>query len=274
MRRVWIEERVGWHVFSRGSRRLDLFRDESDFREFLSILAFALKVSGCALMGYCLMSNHYHFILWGNSREVSNCMRRLNHLYSLYHNKKYDLSGHAFEGPYRAYLQGSPLLLLNRLAYVFLNPVTAKIVQKAESYPWSSFRSFMGWEAPPFLINPYPVLRILSDNAEQARQLFLQIMERQAARPKLKIRDVPTRTEIHLDQVTWLLEGAHDRASLLAPEDPMLVALFWGRQCGIPLYTLCRAPHAPPRHTLEEQLTALALRIQGDPDLARRLALP
>ena len=61
-----------WHVFARGSRRLGLYFEEQDFREFLMFLREALIVSGCSLYGYCLMDNHYHLILRGDQSQLTD----------------------------------------------------------------------------------------------------------------------------------------------------------------------------------------------------------
>src|SRR5262249_36414557 len=138
-----------WHVFSRGTRRLELFRDEPDYAAFLNCLRFALKESGCLLWAYALMSNHDHLVIFGDSDQVSVCMYHLNRLYATSHNKKYRLGGHAFDGPYGAVRIPTDGMLLWTLAYVFLNPVKAGLCSTAEDYPWSGYRSFIGLEGSP-----------------------------------------------------------------------------------------------------------------------------
>ena len=71
-------DRIGWHVIARGARRLDLFRDDVDFTTFLSMLRFALRVSGAALWAFTLMSNHYHLVMQLGVGGLSRGMQSLN----------------------------------------------------------------------------------------------------------------------------------------------------------------------------------------------------
>ena len=47
----------------RGVRRLEIFQDDFDKMVFLEILKDELSKNGCKLHAYCLMSNHFHFLL-------------------------------------------------------------------------------------------------------------------------------------------------------------------------------------------------------------------
>src|SRR5258706_4456804 len=148
MRRLQCDP-AGWHVFARGTRRLLLFRDDADFETFLRFLGFSLFKSGCELWAYALMSNHYHLILYGSSGQLSKCMFHLNRLYSRYHNERYNLGGHVFHGPYKAFRAPTFRLLLWKVAYVFLNPVKAALCDHPEEYLWSGYSSFLGMEGSP-----------------------------------------------------------------------------------------------------------------------------
>src|SRR5687767_1712152 len=106
-RRVRFEESLDWHVFNRGSRRMALFRDDQDARVFAALLQTALNLSGCVLWAYLLMTNHFHLAIRGSSDQLSRCMRYAEGFYSIYHNKRYGLSGAAFEGRYESYPQGT-----------------------------------------------------------------------------------------------------------------------------------------------------------------------
>src|SRR5688500_16136072 len=145
-RRVHFEEPVDWHVFNRGSRRMALFRDDEDARVVSALLQRALERSGCALWAYVLMTNHFHFAIRGGSDQLRRCMHYVEWLYSLYHNKRYGLSGAAFEKRYEAYPQGTLPLLLRTIAYLLMNPVAAGMVESPDAYSWSNHASFFGGE--------------------------------------------------------------------------------------------------------------------------------
>jgi REP element-mobilizing transposase RayT len=147
-----------WHLFNRGSRRMALFHDDQDARVFLARLRKAAELAGCIVWAYTLMTNHFHLVVRASSEQLSRFTHHLQRLYSLYHNHRWNLSGCAFAGPYGLVRQASPGMLLRTLAYVFLNPVTARLVDRPEDWTWTSFRAFMGIGPSWLWLNPLPLL--------------------------------------------------------------------------------------------------------------------
>ena len=235
---------IAWHVLSRGVRRLDLFREEEDFRQFLGILKLALIASDCFIRAYVLMSNHYHFMLYGATGQVTECMKRTNYLYSRYYNRKYGHTGHTFDCHYRSYAQPSYFLMLHRIAYIFLNPVTGGLVVRPEDYFWSGFHSFMGMEGSPLSVDASPALDGLDPVPGRAREKFRAILKLEArlaaARKGARAEgDRPIRSKLMEEEFVWLLERARgvDSQHGLPPEK---VAAWWGHLCGIPSPVMAR----------------------------------
>jgi hypothetical protein len=52
-----------YHVMSRGDRREAIFYDDADRQEFLRTLGEACQKTGWQVHAYCLMSNHFHFVI-------------------------------------------------------------------------------------------------------------------------------------------------------------------------------------------------------------------
>ena len=55
---------VVYHVLNRANRRLRIFKKPSDFEAFEQILSEAIERFDMRLCGYCIMSNHWHLVLW------------------------------------------------------------------------------------------------------------------------------------------------------------------------------------------------------------------
>jgi len=55
-----------YHVMARGNRRDMIFLDDSDREMFLNTLGQACERSGHQVLGWVLMSNHYHLALRTN----------------------------------------------------------------------------------------------------------------------------------------------------------------------------------------------------------------
>jgi len=52
-----------YHLMSRGDRREEIFRDDSDRSRFLEVLGKACLKNGWQVHAYCLMSNHFHAVV-------------------------------------------------------------------------------------------------------------------------------------------------------------------------------------------------------------------
>jgi REP element-mobilizing transposase RayT len=232
MRRIPSDSAI-WHVFDRGARRLNLCRDEEDFRTFLAILKESLRKAACELWAFALMMNHYHLLLRGSTRQVTLVLRSLNYRYSRYHNRKYALSGHAFESPYRAYPQKTRITALYKAAYIFLNPVTAGLVSRPEDYRWSGYRSFLGLPDDLGLPVSAEPMRLLGQDPVQARSEFDIVMGREKELVARRKSEGITRRELMRNEWSSLLDHARRQGSRggFSAED---LALVWGDRAGIP----------------------------------------
>jgi putative transposase len=53
-----------YHVLNRANGRLRIFRKDGDFLAFEQILAEGIERYSMRLCGYCIMSNHWHLLVW------------------------------------------------------------------------------------------------------------------------------------------------------------------------------------------------------------------
>jgi REP element-mobilizing transposase RayT len=250
-----------------------LFRDNQDFTRFQNILVYALKESGCILWAYVLMTNHYHLVLRGNSRELTACMRRVNFMYSRYHNKKYSLDGHAFDGPYQAFRQATPWLMLHTIAYVFFNPVKGGICARPEDYSWSCYRCYLGQPGSPPRVEAASLMATIDPDLKKVWAAFHLAMELQERRPSRPAIGRPTMIDLHQEQFEWLLEHARSIAHRLEGEDPLLVAMLWARDIGVTPKAIAKVLGYRTTDRVRKQLFQFKKRLQQDPNLKARLAL-
>lgn len=272
MRRVQESERIGWHVINRGARRLQLFHEPSDFPQFLTFLKYSLAMSGAILWAYSLLSNHFHMVLYATSEELRACMQRLDRLYSKYHNRKYSLVGHAFDGPYRAYRQ-DPSVLLRCIAYVLFNPVKAFLVDDPKEYAWSCYRQYLGLPGSPLEADLKSLIEVAGPDPKVAWKHFHRAVEVEAKRPNRPYSDGLTMTALHSQQFEWLLEIARERKGHLAGEPPELVAMYWARQQGLAVKAIAQVMGVPSR-AVSDSIYRLGKRLKTNPALQTLLLCP
>jgi len=141
-----------YHVTSRGDRQEKIFRDDDDRRSFLRILGQMAERFDARLLAYCLMGNHYHLVLQTRQANLSRCMRQLNGVYTQAFNRRHELTGHLFQGRFKAILVDRDSYLVTLCRYVERNPVAAKLVGSCDAWEWSSFLAHVGSAvAPPWL---------------------------------------------------------------------------------------------------------------------------
>ena len=138
-----------YHVTSRGNEKKDIFKDDQDRATFLRILEHVNKRYHWLCHAYCLMGTHYHLLIETPDGNLALGMRQLNGVYTQARNKRYNKTGHIFQGRYKAILIQKDSHLLEVCRYVVLNPVRAGMVEKPDDWPWSSYRATAGLEQPP-----------------------------------------------------------------------------------------------------------------------------
>ena len=94
----------------------------------------------CQVHAYCLMTNHVHFLVTPESRTaISDTMKVVGSRYTAYINRCYGRTGTLWEGRHRSSLVQTERYLLTCMRYIELNPVRAGMVERPETYRWSSY---------------------------------------------------------------------------------------------------------------------------------------
>ena len=101
------------------------------------------RFSGIRLIAYCLMPNHFHFVLRQDEPgAMSKYFGRLCKSYTRAINKAYQRTGHLFEGKYRIKHIDDRSYLIHLTRYVHLNPVRSGLVESPENWEFSSFKDY------------------------------------------------------------------------------------------------------------------------------------
>jgi REP element-mobilizing transposase RayT len=160
-----------YHVITRGNNRQVVFKEDDDYRKFLSLLQREKQKHPFYLYAYVLMTNHVHLLVERQTDPLSGIMQRILTGYAQYWNRKYRKVGHVFQGRYKAILCQKDAYLSELVRYIHLNPVRAKMVRRAEAYRWSSHRAYLGLEKCPWLDSD-EVLRYFGAKRKRAVEMY------------------------------------------------------------------------------------------------------
>ncbi len=96
---------------------------------------------------FCLMPNHFHFLLKGVERRgINQFMSNFQNSFAKYFNIKTTRTGSLFQQNFRAVRIESDEQLIHVSRYIHLNPMTAfliRTIEELESYPWSSYPDYI-----------------------------------------------------------------------------------------------------------------------------------
>jgi putative transposase len=136
-----------YHIYNRGINSDVLFKDKTNYEYFLRL--HDLHISPIAeTYAWCLMKNHFHFLVRiKNSEEIniekkilpSQSFSNLFNAYTKAFNKLYNRHGALFERPFRRKQINCDKYMQNLIIYIHNNPVHHKICEHPLEYPWSSY---------------------------------------------------------------------------------------------------------------------------------------
>ena len=166
-----------YHVLNRGTGGIPIFKNRYDYQKFIQIFLYyqnenpPVRFSRLSLLSkdqreeifsrlkkeknfrveiiaYCLMPNHFHFLLKQTKEGgIANFIRLSTNSYARYFNTKYQRKGSLFEGRFGAVRIENEFQLLHVSRYIHLNPYSSFLVKNLTSlanYPFSSLPEYLG----------------------------------------------------------------------------------------------------------------------------------
>lgn len=146
-----------YHIYNRGNNQQPVFFREANYLYFLQKCQKYIKPFG-EIFAWCLMPNHFHFLININRESlnpvhsgsiimpaITNGFRLLQSSYAKGINIQEGRTGNLFQQKTRAkFVSDSEDYPRTAFFYIHQNPVEAGLVQKAEDWPYSSFRDYTG----------------------------------------------------------------------------------------------------------------------------------
>jgi putative transposase len=148
-----------YHVLNRGNGRARVFHDADDNHDFVRLLQKACARLPMRLVGFCLMPNHFHLVVWPRGdHDLGPWMQWLMTAHVHGYRKRYGGSGHVWQGRFKAFPIEQDDHLWTVLRYAERNPLRAGLVVRAEDWPWSSLPVWLKQPLMPWL-DPGPAPR-------------------------------------------------------------------------------------------------------------------
>lgn len=160
-----------YHVFNRGVEKRTTFLDKRDYRRFIETMNYYrvknppvrfsykdrpnltnankdVNKNGSPLaeiISFCLMPNHFHILIKQIvEKGITNLLSKLTNSYTKYFNIRTHRVGPLFQGTFKAVRIEDDEQLLHVSRYIHLNPFLGYLAKDLKTYPYSSYREFLG----------------------------------------------------------------------------------------------------------------------------------
>jgi putative transposase len=130
-----------FHVLNRAVGRRTLFHKEADYLAFEIVLEETLRIRPMRICAYCVMPNHWHFVLWPErDGELSAFLQQLTNTHvKRWKAHRHEVGyGHLYQGRFKCFPVQTDEYFYDVVRYVERNALRANLVTRAELWPWSS----------------------------------------------------------------------------------------------------------------------------------------
>jgi REP element-mobilizing transposase RayT len=133
-----------YHIYHRGADRQKIFFETENYFYFLRLLNKYRERLAMNVVAYCLLPNHFHFVLQPRKTDtLSDFMRRLQLSYVQAINKRYQRDGPLFHERFQhkhVYSERYQILLCR---YIHVNPLKDDLVKRLEDWAFSNYPEFI-----------------------------------------------------------------------------------------------------------------------------------
>ena len=155
----------GWvyHTLNRANAKAKILESPSDFDAFETVLEQAHERYPIRILAYCVMPNHWHFVLWPSSGPALSAFLKW---LTVTHTRRWHLHrdtvgcGHLYQGRFKSFPVSTDEYFFGLCRYVERNPVRAGLVERAEHWRWGSlWRREYGTHESTRILSDWPVPR-------------------------------------------------------------------------------------------------------------------
>jgi len=145
-----------YHIFNRGNNKQPIFLLSRDYEYFIE-LCHKHIIPRCQILAWCLMPNHFHFVIeisdrslerivWGGNEmpSITNGFQLLQSIYARTVNKRENRTGSLFQQKTKTRLLETKEHAFVAFRYVHRNPLKAQLVNDLDDWAFSSYMEYLG----------------------------------------------------------------------------------------------------------------------------------
>jgi len=161
-----------YHVTTHGNGAQMIFDTPDEKWHMVDLLGETATKMHWSVYGWCIMGNHYHFLVKTPENNLSEGMHDINTSYGETYNRVRERHGHVFQDRFYSILIAEDSHLLEVARYVVLNPVRAQLVAAPEEWPWSSYASAVLGVRSRVAMDDRELMGMFATDEAEARRLY------------------------------------------------------------------------------------------------------
>jgi REP element-mobilizing transposase RayT len=204
-----------YHVYSRVARGERVFSHAGEAAALVEVIREVSREHGLSVLAWCVMATHYHLAVRVGRIPLWRSMRLIQGRFARGYNRRHRVLGPLWQGRYKAIVVPDRDYLQQLIAYIHLNPVTARVVSDPARYRWSGHRELVG-RAGESLVDLNEALVLFGRERAAARRAYVRMLR--GERRETWIGEDPGR-------LPWWRRGEGEETIALVEGKPRLDAL-------------------------------------------------
>ncbi len=161
------------HIVCRANDQLVLFPSNEDCAQYIALLNEARSVFPLYIYNYVLLDHHIHLLV--EPKEDGNLARAMEMVqknYAKYFNKKYNRTGHVFQGRYKSFVIQEDKYFMACSRAIDFDPVAARKVDAPEDYKWSGYHVLALGQSNGINLDEHTIYRELGSTSKERQMVY------------------------------------------------------------------------------------------------------
>lgn len=166
-----------YHITANAVDGCKAFRCDEDRDHFLYLVVDVASKCEWTLLGYSVLSTHYHLLVVLKKATLSGGMQQLQGRYARYFNFDPKRIGAVWRRRYGDVLIQSESHLRETVRYIARNAVRAGICERPEDYPWCNYGAAIDTHMSDLIVDDEELLSLFGPDERLARRALREFVE-------------------------------------------------------------------------------------------------